>query len=164
VPFLLESTARGVTLRTFEERLLQSTDYQELTLLPLRGAAREGTDEDSTNATINQVIDKELRLTRSRDGADGDPARCHNLWEAYRDIRAPPRAYSSPPARADSSSPSNDCSRFGAPLLATILQRLGALSDETDACRVTPTTLPQLALKPPFFFGRPIPIRTVKAR
>ena len=36
VPYLLEGTASGVTMRTYEERLLQSSDHQELVLLPLR--------------------------------------------------------------------------------------------------------------------------------
>ena len=37
VPMLLEGEAHGVSLRTFEERLMQGTDHQEVLLLPLRG-------------------------------------------------------------------------------------------------------------------------------
>ena len=38
VPMLLEGGPKGVSLRTFEERLMQGTDHQEVLLLPLRGA------------------------------------------------------------------------------------------------------------------------------
>ena len=41
VPYLLEGRDGRVTLHTFEERLLQGTDHQEVLLLPLRGLDRE---------------------------------------------------------------------------------------------------------------------------
>lgn len=44
VPMLLEGDGKGVTLRTFEERLMQGTDHQEMTLLPLRGLPDASTD------------------------------------------------------------------------------------------------------------------------
>jgi hypothetical protein len=42
VPYLLEGDESGVTLRTFEERLLQGADHQEMVLLPLRRRQGEG--------------------------------------------------------------------------------------------------------------------------
>ena len=38
LPMLLEGDSSGVTMRTFEERLMQGTDHQEMIVLPLRGA------------------------------------------------------------------------------------------------------------------------------
>ena len=40
VPYLLEGRGGRVTLHTFEERLLQGADHQEVLLLPLRGLDR----------------------------------------------------------------------------------------------------------------------------
>ena len=56
VPYLLEGNSGGVTMRTYEERLLQSRDHQEVTVLPLRTAAaasssaRQGEDQRRATA------------------------------------------------------------------------------------------------------------------
>lgn len=40
VPYLLEGQLSGTTLRTYEERLLQGGDHDEVIVLPLRGVER----------------------------------------------------------------------------------------------------------------------------
>ena len=61
-------------------------------------------------------------------------------------------------ARAEESPPAAVCS-FGAPLVATALQRLGALGAAIDPATVTPAALPTLPLSEPALFGRPVPVR-----
>ena len=63
VPYLLEGNSGGVTMRTYEERLLQSRDHQEVTVLPLRTAAaasssaRQGEDQRRATA-FSRFVDE----------------------------------------------------------------------------------------------------------
>ena len=84
-------------------------------------------------------------------GPAGCPsARCANLWEVYRRMRAgdrrhvrlaPPReaagAAGAPAAGAAGAAGAAPCG-FGAPLVATALQRLGALSGAVDPASAAP--------------------------
>lgn len=155
VPYLLEGDARGVTLRTFEERLLQGSDHQEITVLPLRG-----TDGDQTRKAMSSFV-KELNLRKTLDGFDGDGATsCDNTWAVYRQLCAKPRRDVGEAVVASSSNGSAPC-RFGAPLVATALQRLGVVDEKTDAASVTPKILPMVPLKSPAFLDRPRSVRTL---
>lgn len=49
---------------------------------------------------------------------------------------------------------------FGAPLVATALQRLGVLDPRVDPASVTPVVLPDVPLQYPALFGRPVTIRS----
>ena len=56
VPYLLEGGASGVTMRTYEERLMQGKDHQEVMLLPLRTAASgEGEERRRASALAGLV-------------------------------------------------------------------------------------------------------------
>ena len=57
--------------------------------------------------------------------------------------------------------PAGGCT-FGAPLVASVLQRLGALSSEYDPTLATPATLEDLDLRGKAYFKRPVPIRTME--
>lgn len=50
---------------------------------------------------------------------------------------------------------------FGAPLVASLLQRFGALSPHLDPKEVTPSKLEHLDLEGAAYFKRPVPIRTM---
>ena len=54
VPMLLEGGPGGVSLRTFEERLMQGTDHQEVLLLPLRGA--DGQAQSDKNQKLENFV------------------------------------------------------------------------------------------------------------
>ena len=101
---------------------------------------------------------QELGLTRTADGFDAQGTCCQNTWAVYRDMRMSARARSASLANAAGSDELKTC-RFGAPLIASALQRLGALDAQADPARVTPAALPQLALQEPALFGRPVTIR-----
>ena len=169
VPYLLEGNSGGVTMRTYEERLLQSHDHQEVTVLPLRTAAaasssaRQG--EDQRRATAFSRFVDELGLRRTSDGFDSTgEARCRNTWAAYRALRQPQskRGLAAAAAAATpSAAESGACCRFGAPLVATALQRLGALDARVDPAAVTPAALPTLPLAEPSLFGRPVAVRNL---
>jgi len=158
VPMLLEGEGAGVTLRTFEERLMQGTDHQEVLLLPLRGV--ESTTVDGDQPRLASFV-QELGLVRSRDGYDGQGSCCQNNWALYRDLRlsAHARSASIDKARVDVAGESSMC-HFGAPLVATALQRLGVLDPRVDPASVTPVVLPDVPLQYPALFGRPVTIRS----
>lgn len=177
VPFLLEGGAEGVTMRTYEERLLQGADHQEVMLLPLRNletSMKTGEDlsaEDRRRASALGGLMEELQLKRTPDGLDAPGATCcQNTWAAYRTLRQPysrrrtgfaaaAAGASAAPLAEESSQPA-PCT-FGAPLVATALQRLGALEPAFDPARVTPASLPNLPMVDPLLFGRPVPVRTL---
>ena len=163
VPYLLEGSATGVTLRTFEERLLQDTDHQEVMLLPLRGMEDRVTPKGHREE-LGRFVHQELRLAPTADGYDGSSAPCcQNTWAVYRELRAAVRAQGSTTRRPAASAPSPrppSCS-FGAPLVVEALQRLGALDPLVDPAAVTPVALSKLLLDAPAFFGRPVAVRTL---
>lgn len=164
IPYLLEGDARGVTLRTFEERLLQDDDHQEITVLPLRGAGAERASE-----SISNLIRQELDLRKSLEGFENfhDGASCENVVAVYRRMFAKPRraaiggdAFADAPTPESSSSRcSKPVCRYGAPLVASILQRLGVLDERADAAGVTPAALATLQLEGPAHYGKPITVR-----
>ena len=51
---------------------------------------------------------------------------------------------------------------FGAPLVASVLQRLGVLGADVDPALVTPTTLADVEFEGKAHFKHPVPIRTIK--
>ena len=118
-----------------------------------------------TPALCSPSVEQELRLQRTPDGFDSsDTSCCQNTWATYRALRQPfgkrglaTDAQSAPPAESA-------CCRFGAPLVATALQRLGVLSDRVDAAAVTPAALPALPLADPAIFARAVPVRTLGAQ
>ena len=55
LPYLLEGESGGVSLRTFEERLLQGKDHQEMVLLPLLGFEQDVT-ERGHRASLGQFV------------------------------------------------------------------------------------------------------------
>ena len=59
-----------------------------------------------------------------------------------------------------SSSPDAGPCRFGAPLVATALQRVGALGERIDPATVTPATLLHERLVAPAVFAQPITLRS----
>ena len=72
VPYLLEGENGGVTMRTYEERLLQGNDHQEVMVLPLRGGGGEsggGGDEDGESrrrtAALSKFVEVRLAIARS---------------------------------------------------------------------------------------------------
>ena len=173
VPYLLEGGAGGVTMRTYEERLLQGIDHQEIMLLPLRTDVNrdDGSEpneraaaEERRRASALGGLVEEMGLRRTPDGFDAPgSACCQNTWAAYRALRQPYSkrgisAAAAAAARAEESPPAAVCS-FGAPLVATALQRLGALGAAIDPATVTPAALPTLPLSEPALFGRPVPVR-----
>ena len=179
VPYLLEGSANGVTMRTYEERLLQGIDHQEVMLLPLRTANRDGdlsanqaSAEERRRASALGGLMEELGLRRTADGFDAPGSTCcQNTWAAYRALRLPHSKRGIGPAaaaaalsapRAEESAQPAVCT-FGAPLVATALQRLGALGALTDAATVTPAALPSLPLSEPALFGRPVPVRSLRS-
>ena len=101
VPYLLEGNSGGVTMRTYEERLLQSRDHQgdRAAAAPLGAAsssARQG--EDQRRATAFSRFVDELGLRRTSDGFDSTgEARCRNTWAAYRALRQPQSKRGLPP-------------------------------------------------------------------
>ncbi len=162
VPWLLEGGRRGVTMRTYEERLLQGDDHQEVLLLPLRGAARA----EGASAALHEFV-AELKLSRTADGFDGDGAtRCRNLWRTYRDLCAPPRPGAGIGGGGGGGGGGGErppC-LYGATLVTAALQRMGALGPQYDPREATPARLPQLPLEPPAVFGRPVPLRSMRAQ
>ena len=52
VPYLLEGQLTGTTLRTYEERLLQGGDHDEVLVLPLRGVERTTARLDRLDALL----------------------------------------------------------------------------------------------------------------
>ena len=208
VPYLLEGDQNGVTLRTFEERLLQGSDHQEVQVLPLRGAESD-IDDKGRRPALGRFVDvcamprrtaaacamlhpsramalpalfpaatlaastfplacclawQDLGLSRVADGFDGKGSCCENTWAVYRDIRSTARARGQrasketiPVARGGG----EPCCRFGAPLVAAALQRLGVLDPSTNPATVTPMTLLEAPLEPPALFGRPVPLSSM---
>eukprot|EP00325_Prymnesiales_sp_UTEX-LB-985_P034545 CAMPEP_0174729726 /NCGR_PEP_ID=MMETSP1094-20130205/54263_1 /TAXON_ID=156173 /ORGANISM="Chrysochromulina brevifilum, Strain UTEX LB 985" /LENGTH=227 /DNA_ID=CAMNT_0015931885 /DNA_START=53 /DNA_END=736 /DNA_ORIENTATION=+ len=152
VPYLLEGHASGVSLRTFEERLLQGKDHQELLLLPLQGLDRDVTQRGH-RAKLGQFV-QSLGLSRTQDGFDGEGSCCVNTWRTYRELRSSVRVRGAV-TEGERSTP---C-RFGAPLVASALQDLGALDQRVDAASVTPAALPTLNLQGAAMFGKPVPLR-----
>ena len=177
VPYLLEGGSEGVKMRTFEERLLQGKDHQEMTVLPLRTATAgttTGSADEERRATALGDFVKELGLARTADGFDGSGAVCcQNTWATYRALRLPfskrrlPASASpatpSPSSSAASASPAgaSTCCSFGAPLIATALQRLGVLDNRIDSAMVTPAALPTLPISEPAHFGQSVPVRNL---
>lgn len=163
VPYLLEGTASGVTMRTYEERLLQSSDHQELVLLQLRGADGPAAAEaaDRRSRALGNFVE-ELGLRKTADGFDSPGTSCENTWTIYQQLRNPPRrrAGSSRSKEPTTAVPPPSPCRFGAPLVATALQRLGALDATIDPASVTPLTLPTAPLVEPATFGRPVEVRS----
>ena len=92
VPYLLEGSASGVTMRTYEERLLQSSDHQELVLLPLRGAdgPAGATVAERRSHALGKFVE-ELGLRKTADGFDSPGTSCENTWTIYQQLRNPPR-------------------------------------------------------------------------
>ena len=145
---------------------MQSTDHQEVMVLPLRGVARA--EDGGLTCTAAAALDGfvgDLGLARTRDGFDGPSGSVLGslgaLWASYRDIRAPPRRYSAPPLRTTAEQRDEPCCRVGAPLVVAALQRVGAVPAQVDAARVTPTSLAQLVLEEPAYFARPVPVRGI---
>lgn len=64
VPYLLEGTPRGVSLRSYEERLMQGRDISEVRVLPLIGARDSG--------ALSAFLRDELRMANVADGFDAD--------------------------------------------------------------------------------------------
>ena len=159
VPYLLEGSERGVTLRTFEERLLQGTDHQEVTVLPLRG-----TDPNRTTTAMSSFV-MDLGLRKTLDGFDGDgTTRCDNIWSVYRQLCAKPRLKARSLDDLPISSPTNDGAPclFGAPLVVSALRRIGVLGERApDAASVTPAALPLLPLQSSAAFDRPRSVRSI---
>lgn len=171
VPYLLEGGPNGVTMRTYEERLLQGTDHQEIIVLPLRtgGDAASVAAEDDRRAAALSGLTAELRLQPSPDGFDAAGAsRCQNMWATYRALRQPyskrgrlpDTAVSSESASSPALAEGGGCT-FGATLVARALQHLGALEARVDAAQVTPAALPSLPLSNSAFFARPMPVRSL---
>eukprot|EP00967_Tisochrysis_lutea_P031323 scaffold36891_cov26-Tisochrysis_lutea.AAC.1 len=141
VPYLLEGTPRGVTLRSYEERLMQSGDLSEVKLYRLLG-------ERDTPA-LSTFLHEELKMSKSIDGFDAETSacltnKCWNLWSVYRHHRlgeGPRRMPSEQRAQAKQQLEVGPCG-FGAPLVATALQRLGVLSNTVDASTLLPLHLP----------------------
>lgn len=159
VPYLLEGEGGGVTLRTFEERLLQSTDHQEVLLLPLRGADDSDDAKRQRSGRLGRFVD-ELGLQRTPDGFDSPGTCCQNTWDVYRTLRGQRRAPSA--VTGDVSTAASGICRFGAPLIAAALQHAGALGVQFDASSVTPSALAALPLEPPASFGKPVPLRSMQ--
>ncbi|KAL1524669.1 hypothetical protein AB1Y20_019555 [Prymnesium parvum] len=155
VPYILEGDSAGVRFRTYEERLMQSTDHQELLWLPLRGLP------DGHTRTSMETLIKDFDMRQTIDGAESTSSRCRNVWAAYRDIRSPPKKFGADLSRASGQPGQRETScTFGAPLVASVLQQLGALGRQTDPAAVTPTMLADLELEGDSYFKRPVPIRT----
>ena len=64
-----------------------------------------------------------------------------------------------PTPESSSSRCSKPVCRYGAPLVASILQRLGVLDERADAAGVTPAALATLQLEGPAHYGKPITVR-----
>ena len=129
---------------------------QRGTVLPLRGA-----DSDQTKKAMSGFV-KELGLHKTLDGFDGDGnASCDNTWSVYRQLCAKPRRDVGDGLDSSSSNESSTPCRFGAPLVASALQRLGVLDDKADAASVTPKVLPMLPLKPPVVLDQPRSVRSL---
>ena len=181
VPYLLEGGLSGVTMRTYEERLLQNGGYrEEMTLLPLRGLESSTAAQPARMDALLQArrpragalrhrsssglpaLPQEMKMSRTRDGMDGpaDGARCENLWTIYQQMRSPPTSYAerARSTAAAASSPPSLCT-FGAPLVGRALQRLGALEGKVDVSRLTPASFTHAMLTPPARFGTPVPLR-----
>uniref|UniRef100_A0A7S0IUR3 Uncharacterized protein n=1 Tax=Calcidiscus leptoporus TaxID=127549 RepID=A0A7S0IUR3_9EUKA len=160
VPYLLEGSLRGATMRTYEERLLQDTDHCEVTVLPLRGV------NDDARPALRRFAQEELRLQRTRGGFDvssssdvGAPC-CQNLWMVYSQLRSRARVGdAAETSNAREGGTSGGLCTFGAPLVATALQRLGVLELHMDVERVTPAALPALQLTAGASFGKPFVVR-----
>lgn len=169
VPYLLEGGRSGVTMRTYEERLLQSTDHQEVLLLPLRttsdGSGSATAAEEARRSRILGTLVADVGLRRTPDGRDAPGATCcQNTWSTYRALRQPysKRGIGRPAsASATTAARAEDTCTFGAPLVATALQRLGVLDGRVDAASVTPASLPSLPLEKEAYFGRPVPVRSL---
>ena len=156
VLFLLEGDAGGVTMRSYEERLMQGSDHQEVLLLPLRN----GPAADRRREALGGFV-KELGLRKTADGFDAAGTHCENTWALYREMHSKPRRgghYERVDAAAREQRPA--C-RFGAPLIATALQRLGVLDQGVDAASITPRALPTLPLDEQAAFGKPVSVRSM---
>jgi len=160
VPYLLEGTSRGVTLRTYEERLMQGGDLAQVTLHPLVG--------ERDTAALQTFLREELKMSKSADGFDAGPGgcpsdRCWNLWSVYRSHRLgeePRRVPKHPPAVAAPATPAAaQACGFGAPLVATALQRLGVLGPQVDPASLKPADLPVQRLLGAAKFGPTVTIR-----
>jgi hypothetical protein len=155
VPYLLEGDAHAVTLRSYEERLMQSDDLRDVSLLRLHS------DGTLDKARLRSFLHDELQLRKVADGFDAPPAqagRCENLWSVYRAMRTLPRRERRRPPAADDGGGAAAAAAssavegrpppctFGAPLVATALQRLGALAADFEPSSVTPEQLEGLPL------------------
>ena len=101
-------------------------------------------------------------MRRTPDGFDAPGSCCQNTWATYRALRQPLSrrgVVATAAPRTESGAP---C-RFGAPLVATALQRLGVLDARIEPAAVTPAALPTLPLAEEAIFGRPVPVRTLGA-
>ena len=141
----------------------QGDDYSEVGLLPLRGVERSA----GTLGPLHTLLDDDLRLRKSADGYDGvTESRCQNLWNVYAAMRSPPRSAAARRVNADRLNATADppaaaatCT-FGAPLVATALQRIGALDRRVDPSRATPASIAQLRLTPPAAFSGAVGVRS----
>ena len=160
VPYLLEGSLSGATLRTYEERLLHNGGYrEEMTMLPLRGVESSPADLARVDALL-----VDLKMSRTRDGMDGERGdwRCVNLWTVYQQMRSPPRSLAERARRnaaAATVQPESAGCAFGAPLVGRALQRLGALDGSVDVAGLTPASFVQARLAPPAKFGTPVSLR-----
>lgn len=161
VPYLLEGTSRGVTLRTYEERLMQGGDLAEVKVYPLLG--------DRDTAALSTFIHKELNVSKNADGFDAPAAqclndKCWNLWSVYRHHRtgaAERRALKEQESfpRQLPHTHAGACG-FGAPLVASALQRLGVLGDSVDPASLLPVELPLQRLLGGARFATPVTVRS----
>ena len=164
VPYLLEGCEKGVTLRTFEERLVQDADHQEMLLVPLRGLPNDAAAVDQRRTALQGFI-AELSLRKTADGFEAYGTRCANTWALYRELRAGPRQSRAPalmdsPQVTDDGAPTPPC-QFGAPLVATALQRLGVVDPRINPAAITPRVLLKLPLvDPDACFGKPVSVRS----
>ena len=167
VPYLLEGGATGVTMRSYEERLMQGSDHQEVMLLPLKkrsDPAHSPEEEYKRRSSALGGLVSELGLQPTPDGFDAaGAARCQNTWATYRALRQPYNKRGRLPDGVSQSAEGGGCT-FGAPLIARALQTLGALEPHVDAAQVTPAALPTLPLAGSALFGRPTPVRSLGAQ
>ena len=140
----------------------QGDDYTEVGLLPLRGVERSAANLEP----LHKLLDGDLRLRKSADGYDGiTESRCQNLWNVYAAMRSPPRSAAARRVNADrlnatADPPATATCTFGAPLVATALQRIGALDRRVDPGKATPASIAQLRLFPPAAFGGAVGVRS----
>lgn len=139
---------------------MQGGDLAEVKVYPLLG--------DRDVAALSTFIHKELNMSKHADGFDA-PAeqcltnKCWNLWSVYQHHRTGAPARRSPKEQA---SPQQQLPHthtgacgFGAPLVASALQRLGVLADSVDPASLLPVQLPLQRLLGGTRFATPITVR-----